>query len=128
MINHKKIFKCFSCFWKVFCFYKKCQNFKNSVTLFWQLSCGLIQSHAPVASPLKYFSQLIGRLMSQSQKILRKFFKIWVFMFLAAQIGNLFTGEGSSCEGYSEIFAAYFVTPSQVELPVTKNACFVFQG
>ena len=43
-------------------------------------------------------------------------------MFLAAQIGDLFTGGGSNCEGYLEIFAAYFATPSWVELPVVKNA------
>ena len=42
-------------------------------------------------------------------------------MFLVAQIGDLFVGEGSNHEGYSEIFAAYLVTLSWVELPVTKN-------
>ena len=121
LIKHKKIFECFSCFWKVFCFYKNCQNFKNCVTLFWRLSRGLIQSHTPVASPLRDFSQLIGGSMSQSRKILKIFFKIWVFMFLATQIGDLFVGGGSSRKGYSKIFAAYFTTPSQVELPVVKN-------
>ena len=34
LIKHKKIFECFSCFWKIFCFYKNYQNFKNIVTLF----------------------------------------------------------------------------------------------
>ena len=33
LINHKKIFECFSCFWKVFCFYKNCQKFKNYIAL-----------------------------------------------------------------------------------------------
>ena len=42
-------------------------------------------------------------------------------MFLAAQIGDLFAGEGSTRMWYSEIFAAYFVTLSQVELPVAKT-------
>ena len=42
-------------------------------------------------------------------------------MFLVAQIGDLFMGGGSSHEGYSENFAAYFATLSQVELPVVKN-------
>ena len=42
-------------------------------------------------------------------------------MFLATQIGDLFAGGGSSHEGYTEIFAAYFATPSGVELPVAKN-------
>ena len=31
LINHKKTFKCFSCFWKVFWFCKNVKNFKNSV-------------------------------------------------------------------------------------------------
>ena len=42
-------------------------------------------------------------------------------MFLVAQIGDLFTERGSSRKEYSEIFAAYFATPSPVELPVAKN-------
>ena len=42
-------------------------------------------------------------------------------MFLTTQIGDLFAGGGSSREGYTEIFAAYFATPSQVELLVVKN-------
>ena len=29
LIYHKKIFECFSCFWKVLCFCKNCQNFKK---------------------------------------------------------------------------------------------------
>ena len=79
LIKHKKIFECFSCFWKVFCFCKNVKNFKNSVTLFWRLSCRLVQSHVSVASPHRNFSQLTGGSMSQSQKILRIFFKIWGF-------------------------------------------------
>ena len=121
LIKHKKIFECFNCFWKVFWFYKNCQNFKNSVALFYRLSHELIQSHALVASPLRDFSWLTGRSLSQSWKILRIFFKIWVFMFLAAQIGDLFAGGGSSHEGYSEIFVAYFVTTLWVELLAVKN-------
>ena len=121
LIKHKKIFECFSCFWKVFWFYKNCQNFKSSVALFWRLSRGSIQLHAPVTSPLRDFSRLTSKSMSQSRKILRIFFKIWVFMFLAAQISDLFTNGGSSRKGYSKIFAASFKTPSRVELPIMKN-------
>ena len=29
LIKHKKIFECFSCFWKIFCFCKNCQIFKT---------------------------------------------------------------------------------------------------
>ena len=77
--QHKKIFEYFSYFWKVFCFCKNVKNLKNSVALFWRLSRGLVQSHVPVASPYRNFSRLTGGSMSQSQKILRIFFKIWVF-------------------------------------------------
>ena len=42
-------------------------------------------------------------------------------MFLLTQSGDLFAGGGFSREGYIEIFVAYLVTSSRVELPVTKN-------
>ena len=35
--------------------------------------------------------------------------------------GDLFASEGSSCEGYIEIFAAPLATVSRVDLPVMKN-------
>ena len=35
--------------------------------------------------------------------------------------GDLFESEGSSREGYTEIFAAQLATPSRVDLPVAKN-------
>ena len=34
---------------------------------------------------------------------------------------DLFASEGSSREGYTEIFAAQLATPSWVDLPVAKN-------
>ena len=40
---------------------------------------------------------------------------------LGADFGNLFASEGSSREGYIEIFAAQLATPSRVDLPVVKN-------
>ena len=79
LIKHKKIFECFSCFWKVLCFYKNIKIFKNSVALFWRLSRRLVQSHVPVVSPHRDFSRHTSGLMPQSWKILRIFFKIWVF-------------------------------------------------
>ena len=106
LIKNKKIFECFSCFWKVFCFCKNVKNFKNSVALFWRLSHELVQSHVPIASPHRDFSQLTGRLMPQSRKTLRIFFKIWFLMFLATQSSDLFAGGRSSREWYTEIFAA----------------------
>ena len=80
LIKHKMIFVCFSCFWKVFCFYKNCQNLKNSVALSWWLSHGLVQSW----------------------KYLEHFLKIWVLIFLTAQYGDLFAGGRSSHERYTD--------------------------
>ena len=121
LIKHKKIFECFSCFWKVLCFYKNCQIFKNSVALFWRLSRGLVQSHAPVASPLRDFLRLTGGLMSRSRKILRIFFKIWDFNVSCGSIWKLVRRWRFQSQGYSEIFTGYLATPSRVELSVTKN-------
>ena len=123
LIKHKKTFECFSCFWKVFCFCKKCQNFKKrtSVALFWRLNLGLVQSHVPIVSPHRDFSRLSGRSMPQSRKILRKFFKIWVFNVSRDSVWRLVCEWKVQSREGSEIFAAYLVTLSQVELPVTKN-------
>ena len=118
LIKHKKIFECFSCFCEVFCFYK---NFKNSVALFWRLSCRLVQSHVPVTSPHRYFSWLTGGSLPQSRKIFRIFFKIWVFNVSRDSVWRLVRRwKVQSREGL-EIFVAYLATLSQVELPVTKN-------
>ena len=35
--------------------------------------------------------------------------------------GDLFASEGSSREGYTEIFVVQLATPSQVDLPIAKN-------
>ena len=117
----QKEFWVFSYFWKVFCFYKNCQNFKNNVTLFWQLSHGLIQSYVPVTSPHINFSWLTGGSMSQSWKILSIFFKIWVFNVSRGSVWRLVHGWRFQLRRYSEIFATYLATLSRVELPVTKN-------
>ena len=37
------------------------------------------------------------------------------------KFGDLFASEGSSREGYTEIFAAQLTTPSRVDLSVAKN-------
>ena len=89
LIKYKKIFECLSCFWKVFCFCKNVKNFKNSIALFWWLSCGLVQSYVPVASPHRDFSRLTGGSLPQSWKILRIFFKIWFFNVFRNSIWQL---------------------------------------
>ena len=55
------------------------------------------------------------------EKYLEYFSNFEFLMFIAAQSGSLFAGGRSSCEGFTEIFVAYLVTSSQVELPVGKN-------
>ena len=40
---------------------------------------------------------------------------------LRVDFGDLFASERSSHEGYTEIFAAQFTTPSRVDLPIAKN-------
>ena len=131
LIKLKNIFKCFSYFWKVFYFSKNVKNFKNSVALFWRLSRELAQSRTLVASPYRDFSRLTGNSLAgkcfSHKKGLEYFSKICVFMLFAAQVGDLFVGGRSICEGYIEIFAAQIVTLSQVKLPVVKNTSKIFE-
>ena len=82
LIKHKKIFECFSCFWKVFCF---CKNVKNVKKLF----CPVLATQLrvdPVTCPSR-------------KKYLEYFSKFEFLMFLVAQSGDLFAGGGSSREG-----------------------------
>ena len=96
LIKFKKIFKCFSCLWKVFCFCKNVKNFKK------KLCCLVLVTQSqvgPLASPHRDFSQLISGSMPQSWKILKYFSKFGFLMFLATQSGDFFAGGRSSCEG-----------------------------
>ena len=128
LIKHKKIFECFSCFWKVFCFRKNVKNFKNSVALFWRLCCRLIQSYVLIVSPHRDFSRLTGGSMPQLRKILRIFLKNWVFNVSHDLGWQLVCGWKVQSRGDSEIFATYLVTPLRVELPVAKNTWKIFQN
>ena len=121
LIKHKNIFKCFSYFWEVFCFCKNVKISKNNVALFWRLSHGLVQSHVPIASPHRDFSWHTGESMPQSQKILRIFFKFWVFNVSRDLIWRLVRGWKLQLREGSKIFVAYLATLSRVELPVAKN-------
>ena len=62
--NTKRFLSVLVVFGKYFVFAKIVKFFKNNVALFWWLSCRLVQSHAPVASPHRDFSRLIGGSMS----------------------------------------------------------------
>ena len=46
---------------------------------------------------------------------------------LHVNFGDLFAGERSSREGYSEIFTTQLATPSRVDLLVTKTLREIFQ-
>ena len=78
-------------------FLQKLKNFKNSIALFWQLSCGSSKSRNSAAN-------------------------------LRVNFGDLFVSERSNREGYTEIFAAQLVTPSRVDLLVTKNTKKIFHN
>ena len=125
LVNHKKIFECFSYFWKVFCFYKNCQKFKNYIALLGDSVAGRTSLMSQLRVHHRDFSWLTGDSLAgkcfSRRKDLWYFSKIWIFMIFVAQVGNLFAGGRSSCEGYIEIFAAQFATLSWVELPVVKN-------
>ena len=101
--KHKKIFECFRCFWKVFCFYKNWKISKTVLPYFGDLVTGHLsrmpQSQAggsvlvtcsrvegPVAKGTQIFSRLSLRLPCewdfQSRKILSKFFQnFWLEVF-----------------------------------------------
>ena len=122
LIKHKNIFECFSCFWKVFRFYKKFQNFQKKCCLVlatWS-RVSLVACPQSWAHTVGFRNSLAGHCPS-SEKYLENFSKICVFRFLATQTGDLFAGESSSCEGYTDIFVALFVTSSRVELSIAKN-------
>ena len=121
LMIYKNMFEYFSCFWRVFCFRKNIKNFKNSVALFWWLSRGLVQSHVLVTSPHRDFSWLTGGSMPQSRKILRIFFKIWVFNVPRDLVWQLVRGWKVQSWGDLEIFVAYLTTLSRVELQSRKT-------
>ena len=122
LIKHKKDFWVFLVvFGKSFVFAKMPKISKTCFALFWRLSRRLIQSHATIASPHRNFSRLTSGSMSQSQKILRIFFKIWVFNVSRGSVWRLIRGWRFQLRGYLEIFVAYLATLSQVELLVAEN-------
>ena len=75
----------------------------------------------------KIFRDLLAGKCPSREKYLEYFSKFRFLMFLATQSGKLFTGGRSSCEGYKEIFAAYLVTFSLVELLFKKSTQKIFQ-
>ena len=119
--SNTKRFLCVLVFFgKYFVFAKIVIIFKNSVALFWGLigwSSRMLQSRAHI----EIFRNSLVDQCPSSEKFLEYFSKNWVFIFLAAQYGDLFAGGRSSREGYTEIFTTHLATLSWVEFPITKN-------
>ena len=99
LIKHKKIFECFNCFWKVFCFWKNIKNFKNSVALFWRFDRGSIQSHALNRELTQMgFTTLWWVNVLVAKNDLEIFSKFWVFKILVTMFGDLFASGSFSRE------------------------------
>ena len=96
LIKHKKIFECFSIFGKSFVFCKIVKNSKNSVALFWRLSRKLVLVACPSREPTQRFFtahwQVNVPIAKNILKILRIFFKIWVFNVSRDSIWRLVHG------------------------------------
>ena len=99
LIKHEKIFECFSCFWKVSCFYKNVKNFKNSVALFWRLSPGWSSCMSQSWAHIEIFRGSLAGQCPSREKYLEYFSKFGFLMFLATQSGDLLVGGRSSREG-----------------------------
>ena len=129
LINHKKLFECFSCFWKVPCFLQKFS--KLILPCFGDSVAGRTSRMPQSRVHHREFLQLAGDSLAGKcfnyEKDLEYFSKFWNFMFFAAQVGNLFVGGRSSRKRYTEIFVAQFTTLSLVELPVAKNTKKIFK-
>ena len=119
--NTKRFFSVLAIFGMSFVFAKMSKFQKSVLPCFWRLSRGLVQSHVPFASPHRDFSRLTSRSMPQSRKILRIFFKIWVFNISCDSVWRLICGWKVQSREGSEILEAYLVTLSWVELLVAKN-------
>ena len=121
LIKRKIFLSVLVVFGKSIFFGKNVKNFKISVALFWWLSRGLVQSHVPVTSPHRDVSRFTGGSMPQLRKILRIFFKIWVFNVPRDLVWQLVRGWKVQSWGDLEIFVAYLTTLSRVELQSRKT-------
>ena len=121
LINHKNIFKCLVVFGKYFVFTKIVKISKTMLPCSGDSITGWSSCMLQSRAHTKIFSRLTGKSMSQSRKILRIFFKIWVFNVSCGLVWWLVHGWRFQSRRYSKIFAAYLATLSRVELLVTKN-------
>ena len=121
LIKHKKIFECFSCFWKVFCFCKNVKKFQKQCCPILATQSRVGPVACPSCKPTQRFFMAHSGSMPQSRKILRIFFKIWVFNVSCDSVWRLVYGWKVQSRENSEIFAAHLVTLLRVELPIAKN-------
>ena len=99
LIKHKKIFECFSCFWKVFVFIKTSKISKTVLSCFGDSVAGWSSHMSQSRAHIEIFrGSLVGQCLSR-EKYLEYFSKFGFLMFLATQSGDLFVGGGSSREG-----------------------------
>ena len=130
--NTKRFLCVLVVFGKYFVFAKIVKIFKNSVALFWRLSRGLVQSHAPVTSLHRDFSPLTSGSMSQSRKILRIFFKILGLYVSRGSIWRLVRGWKVQLQGVHRDFRgsprdflAVRLSNHEKHLENISNFCFL---
>ena len=132
--KHRKIFECFSCFWKVFCS-SKTENLKKPVLpCFCDSVAGqssrmpqsrdrgsvlatCSQVEGPVARGTQRFSWLSSRLSRewdfQSRKTLRKFFKSFGLKCFGGCIWRLTSAVKNACFAqWGQFFKIFFSFPS----------------
>ena len=91
LIKHKKIFKRFSCFWKVFLFWK----FSKISKIVQPCSSDLPHRSSQSQAYTKGFCDSLAGQGPSCEKDLENFSKIWVFRCLTTQFGDL-CASGSS--------------------------------
>ena len=117
LIKHKKIFKRFSCFWKVF-FFRKFSKISKTMQ---PCSSDLPRRSSQSQAYTKGFCDPLASQGPSCEKDLENFSKIWVFRCLTTQFGDLCASGSSNRQVYSKFFTAPFATSSQVDLLVAKN-------
>ena len=119
--NTKRFLSVLVVFGKSFVFTKMSKFSKTMMFSFGNSVEGWSSRMSQLWAHTEIFSRLTGESMPQSRKILRIFFKIWVFDISRDSVWWLVRGQKVQSWESLEIFTAYLATLSQVELPVAKN-------
>ena len=124
--KHKKIFECFRCFWKVFCFYKTWKISKNSAALFWRLNRGSSKSHATIASSRVSF----GHLFVSERSSRKGYTEIFATQLATPSRVRLLVTK-NTWQIFSNLLAwsvlAGVLATNWRLVSVANNACFAFQ-